>query len=381
MANPQVFCDQHEEIGVIYHLYIIPIIELIAAISMIPCICVFIKAYVDGNLKTTKLLFLSGICLFIVCFMQYIAWIFYNICHCYECHHYFNVISHIHSQLISAQTMLVLAVLYLRLHFIFKNTMMALSKSITIVLSTYYSVTSTAVILSYAAAYSNEYAKVWINSTVSGTLILSLVIILNGLFVYKMCKIYRLADDTCKNDKFIAISVKTSLLGLISLCTTFLMYFMATVNRSLVLSIHLNFVFYLCCIADTYTNFMCILLSYQYFNSYYSYLCGRCDSKCSKLGKKCLIRKHSEMNMENTTYSTTASNISQERDDSLEDEGEYQKQIKINSAHFDSDENKKNCCAPDDINKSNLRSIPLKYKSISDDENSMELCVQISTRL
>eukprot|EP01084_Bolivina_argentea_P281183 481055_1 len=379
MSNPQVFCDQHKEIAVIYHVYIIPTIEFIGAISMIPCICVFMKAYVDGNLKTTKLLFLSGSCLFIVCFIQYIAWIFYNICHCYECHPYSNVINNLHSQLFSAQTMLFLGVLYLRLHFIFKNTMMSLSKPTTILLSTYYCVTSIGVILNLAA-YSNEFTTVWITATVSGTLIFSLVIILNGLFVYKMHKIYRLADDTCQNEKFIAISVKMSLLGFISLSTTFLLYFIGSINVSVVLSIHLNFVFYLCCIADTYTNFVCILLSYHYFDSYYKYLCGRCHSKCSKLGNKYLIRKHSDVNMENTTDSTTDNNINQERDDSLKDEEEYQTKIKINSVSVDHDENEK-YNSKRVVNKSNVGSISFKYKSISDDENSMELCVQKSTTL
>ena len=46
-------------------------------------------------------------------------------------------------------------------------------------------------------------------------------------------------------------------------------------------------------LCDIYTNFICIVLSFNYFNKYYYKLCGKCDSKCHRLWGQCL-RKNSE---------------------------------------------------------------------------------------
>ena len=47
-----------------------------------------------------------------------------------------------------------------------------------------------------------------------------------------------------------------------------------------------HFVIFLCC-TDTATNFLCILLSYQYFDGFYLKMCGLCDQCFTRLLSRC----------------------------------------------------------------------------------------------
>ena len=64
-------------------------------------------------------------------------------------------------------------------------------------------------------------------------------------------------------------------------------------------------------IIDVYTNFLCILLSYSYFNSMYYKLCGCADKKCGKLCVRFAANK--DVNYVAELVANTSSNSSKSR--------------------------------------------------------------------
>ena len=87
---------------------------------------------------------------------------------------------------------------------------------------------------------------------------------------------------------------KTSLLTLISTCNTIFAYIVIAV-WTYIDSIHFSFMRDILIILDMYTNFVCVLLSYKYFDGYYDKLCGKCDNGCDRLWTKIFVDKNQGM--------------------------------------------------------------------------------------
>ena len=81
------YVSECAQIEILYYDYILPVISGLAAISMIPGIFLYIKAWIKGELETIKTLFIIGTTHFMVTFCALIS---YTIQHAsdmiLECH-------------------------------------------------------------------------------------------------------------------------------------------------------------------------------------------------------------------------------------------------------------------------------------------------------
>ena len=91
-----------------------------------------------------------------------------------------------------------------------------------------------------------------------------------------MYRVYKMDDG--KDQDLIKVICKTSLLSIVSILNTFLLF--AVFSTGLEKVLHWNIISFLIVISDIYTNALCILLNYQQFDAYYIRLCGVCDRKC-----------------------------------------------------------------------------------------------------
>ena len=85
-----------------------------------------------------------------------------------------------------------------------------------------------------------------------------------------------------KEQNLVIIMTKTALLSCFSSSTLMLTWIILPFSIFFP-SPHLRFVFAMSILLDLLTNFLTILLSYQYFNTFYYKLCGKCHHYCYDL--------------------------------------------------------------------------------------------------
>ena len=108
------------------------------------------------------------------------------------------------------------------------------------------------------------------------------------LFVYKLYRVETASKESLKNDtKLLNTIIKTTILAFMS---TSLLIISAIINYSGGIefgrSMYLDFAGSLIAIADLYSNFLSILLSYNYFDKWYNKMCGYCHSQCIQISIK-----------------------------------------------------------------------------------------------
>ena len=98
------------------------------------------------------------------------------------------------------------------------------------------------------------------------------------LFVYKLIKVYKDSDDVLT-----VVITKTTLLVTISVAATFI-HLTSTVFRLIGRDLfgfeYFDWIDNFIVLADIFTNYLCIILSYKTFRNYYSRYCTWFDSKC-----------------------------------------------------------------------------------------------------
>eukprot|EP01084_Bolivina_argentea_P289395 496945_1 len=125
------------------------------------------------------------------------------------------------------------------------------------------------------------------------------------LYVYKLVIVYTVFN---KDIILIKLITKTSILAItsiiFSLITIFLMIYKYGTNTD---------IFYVHAITsiDILTNFLCIMLGFQYFENHYNKLCGLCLHKQCELCWVCIVDKLFEKK-QSDTISETKSDISKE---------------------------------------------------------------------
>ena len=121
-------------------------------------------------------------------------------------------------------------------------------------------------------------------------LLLSLILLLAILFVKKLIDVNRRCDGAQQNsaNKLISGITKQTILTFTSISSLFMLFTLifllnaiATVYVEEFISIILIF-----SLVDVWTNFVCIFLSYEAFDAYYTKMCGCCDTKCKQLCSK-----------------------------------------------------------------------------------------------
>ena len=105
-----------------------------------------------------------------------------------------------------------------------------------------------------------------------------LCIFITGIFTYKLYKIYN--NLKLNDDSLLTIITKNTLLALISVISTILNSIVLVFAWNNTDNIPLWYFKDTCFVAEMYTNFICILFTYQYFNEYYLTFCGCMDRKC-----------------------------------------------------------------------------------------------------
>ena len=121
-----------------------------------------------------------------------------------------------------------------------------------------------------------------------GLLGFAIISFLCCLFVQKLFDVNKHCDGIQHKDEnnLLWTITKQSLLTFISLFSGMVFVAIVTflsITGLSVSSIHGAFVWISFALIDVWTNFICILLSYQAFDGYYSKMCGFCDLKCKRL--------------------------------------------------------------------------------------------------
>lgn len=262
-------CDH--VIGIIYFDYLAPTIAGLLAISMIPPIFIYFRAYQKKKIMALKSFFYLGALLFIIIFIEFISMIPYtiNLCHDIKDALIFSIIC---SQAYVYQNLILIGWFFYRLEYIFRATSLALSKSIIISFVVIYT------LFCLFSIISGILWKLGVSSSLFVTAVFFMVlftILLVVVFIYKLFKIFKTNED----EDLLKVMRKASFLVFIS---TSLIIFTASLGSvvHIVNSIHLYVIHSLVGIMDLYSSFLCVLFSLKYFNGYYTKVCGLCESKC-----------------------------------------------------------------------------------------------------
>ena len=265
----------------IYFEVMVPFTSILAIMLMLPALHRYLKLKSDPKVK--KYLFWICLTFFIIIFLYLLTLIPRGIFFCQN-HDTYQMITNISSQFYVIQTLLLLAILFMRLYFIFAETTFALSQATVGIYWIIYSL-CTLLFIAAAIAFAN-FSQRSIASVIIGSAFLMLIImmsILIILFLYKMTQVYTGVDHMHQNSNpaLIRIITKTSILASISI-TLSLLNAIAVILEVLpsTASIHIIFISKLFNVYDVFTNFWCVILSFSGYNNWYLKICKGCDSKC-----------------------------------------------------------------------------------------------------
>eukprot|EP01083_Nonionella_stella_P211399 764396_1 len=300
--------------GIVYNIYVLPTITGLAAVSIIFVMFLYINAHKKGALHSPNELYIAGIVFFTTTLLFYIAQtnklIFY--CHNPSLSGVFRAVGvQIYC---SVQMLVLLGILFYRMIIVFTNTTFALSNATIKCFGAIYIFTWIILIL-HAILFSTFWISdslivpytAYVVVAVAGSLC---IVVLNALliylFVYKLVRTFQTL--TTNRDNLLHLITKTSLLFLVS-AFTLLLFTISQPLRTLD-SIHWDFVCSLIVIADVYTNFMCIFLSYEFVDNYYEKICGCCHRKCYGFCSTCITKDDKNMPRVGSTK-VVSSNVSQ----------------------------------------------------------------------
>ena len=111
------------------------------------------------------------------------------------------------------------------------------------------------------------------------------VLWLNGLFIFKLIIVYKECRKNLKtHSKLLHTVTRTAILCFASSISAGVFIIIYLIRGSIVSiggdSAHLYLLNHMTFVADLWTNFLSILLSFDYFNVWYMRLCGCCDKRC-----------------------------------------------------------------------------------------------------
>eukprot|EP01084_Bolivina_argentea_P296707 511039_1 len=187
------------------------------------------------------------------------------------------------------QLYLLWVILFKRLSIVFAPTVYALSKATLTIFHTIFIIAPT-MLIAFIIFHltSNKYEH--IHSIVNVTLILFIMfmciifpLILSGLFIYKLMKLFkdRANDYESVNNRLIVAMTKNTNLSVISISSSLL----TTISFVTLVSIASWMV-----LLDVFINFMCIMLSYSWFQNIYLSMCKPID----KQWKKCCMNLYTK---------------------------------------------------------------------------------------
>ena len=283
-------CLKNKVIQIIYFDYIIPILYALAAITILFPLWLYINAYTKNKLGSSLLLYYIGLTFFCAVWFDYVNM---AIQYSNRCHNQ-RLFSILHSASICIyvfQAGTIVMFLFIRLIEIFKDTSFYLSK---------WTIRWFIILEVFAVPFGifgllmrQYYTKLeFVGLLFWGLAALVYVITvlwLNYLFIYKLLEVYRgNSDKNNRSDKLLIATVtKTSLLCFIS--TSNVILFILTYILSFAWdSPHSIFIARVIICVDLYTNFLSVILSFGYFESWYFKSCGCCHRKCHSFWSNCV---------------------------------------------------------------------------------------------
>jgi len=111
-------------------------------------------------------------------------------------------------------------------------------------------------------------------------------------FIFKLFQVYKTVDQ--HGTKLMRLITKVSLLCVWS-CLPLLGLSITAPLSSAISSVHWRGTTRIFPVLDVYTNFICIYLSFEYSQDYYSKICGWCDLKCFQCWMHCIGDKRKKL--------------------------------------------------------------------------------------
>eukprot|EP01083_Nonionella_stella_P223183 795663_1 len=281
--------------GIVLYNYVLPITYIFSAITMIPPVYRFVRVYYTNRLLS-KLLFWSGLVAFTSIFLFLISAAIFSVFYCdgNEKLIWIRLLSVISMSLYWVQSSMLLQILFYRLYFIYRDTVLCLSKctiTVWIVYFTFASLLWTAgLIVYYTSESHSEYGLVM---AAMGAMLCALSNVwLVGAFIYKLVKIHNYNIHNDDNTKYLNLVTKISLLCFISA----VIYLANSIASPLLVfqTVYLDFVWRMIILADVYSSFLCVLLSYGKFDHWYQKICHFGHINCRLLCTQ--IHKHVQSN-------------------------------------------------------------------------------------
>eukprot|EP01084_Bolivina_argentea_P259159 437191_1 len=203
--------------------------------------------------------------------------------------------------LVFLENLLLVIVLFIRTHYIFKSTPFESSQSVTLIFILAFIISMTI----YIVLLTTQYTVLTCAVTLC-VFTVFFVIAMTVLFINKLGKILAVEQDANKscnqNEGFITVIAKIAVLSCISMsmtciaCSFLLVRYLIFEN-----SIGVDIISEWMTMIDIYANFVCLSLTLKYFKKHYVKLCHYIDSKCRKLcyialvGSKDVIHLSREM--------------------------------------------------------------------------------------
>lgn len=265
------------KLGRIIWISIGNVVNGILLISIIPIIYTFIRNRVRNKIKTPRLLFYPGLLLLVVTFLLLALNLTIGVYFCDTNQAIYQLLLVPFSQLYGTQFYLLMLSLFLRLQYVLNGTLQAFSR-LTLSIMTIIFILLPVMSVIAGIMYHDPNGRFM----VFGAFVIALALIISILFMYirKLLAIYKNIDS---DPKLIEIITKTTILTLISISATFLTSMCITMkpimSEFMDFQVIETFILYI----DVYTNFLCVVLTYRYFDKYYSLLCKGMHSKCESM--------------------------------------------------------------------------------------------------
>ena len=291
-------CEQTQikQFFIVSHDYILPVLSASAAISMMIPIYIYCRAYYLGKLKSTKLkhkiLFYLGLCQFMMVLIAYILMTirFPTDIMCNHKRIFFNLTT-AGILLYTLQNLLLLAILFHRLYAVFDKTSFAMQKSTRTIFFVILSISYIVAYVGYALVLINEEWGVYAGlMALSGIVTVMMDVWLMAMFIFKLFKVHRAVEWKHNNTKLLHVVTKTSVLCLIS-SINIMLTIVSGICGIIFDSAYVWFIYDVATIADMYSSFLCIYLSYSHFSDSYDKICALCHSKCYVFWRKCVDNK------------------------------------------------------------------------------------------
>ena len=266
--------------------YILPIVSTLLIISMIPSVYLLTKTPKQARQNSRRYAFFTTILFITIIFIYYVLQLIGDLQYCHDQPKWI-ILAGIQTIFYLIQGVLILYILFFKLHFVFKPTRFRLSQWTIRSYIGYVTFGSTIFIICETMIYLYYFKLLPISDgaiiiffygiLLVGVVYITSVVWLNGLFIKKIIQVYK----TSKDEEIKSVITKTALLCFISTAmflpfvSLYFAYYATAPESEMV-----QFMLCLLEIVHIYINYLSVLLSYKEMNPWYIKMCGCCDITC-----------------------------------------------------------------------------------------------------